>query len=47
MKDHPRDREPGDKEIRILKDGRVVFIAPDKDIVDVAECLKEERNKNE
>ncbi len=32
-------RRPGDFEIRILRDGRAIFISPDDAILDVARAL--------
>ena len=37
-------RKLGDMEVRILRDGRVVFLAPDEQLVEVAETL-EPRNR--
>lgn len=34
-------KKPGDFEVRILKDGRVVFVAPDQEMLDVSESLKD------
>jgi len=33
-------RRPGDLEIRLLKDGRVVFVSPDQGLVEVARDLE-------
>ncbi len=35
-------RKPGDFEIRILKDGRLVMIAPDKKLVELAESIRKQ-----
>lgn len=35
----PYQRKVGDFEIRILPDGRVVFVAPDGELAEVAEAL--------
>ncbi|WP_146683860.1 hypothetical protein [Limihaloglobus sulfuriphilus] len=40
--DMPIKRMPGDLELRILADGRIVFIAPDQGMLDVAEKLRDE-----
>lgn len=37
----PYQRKVGDFEIRILPDGRVVFVAPDGELVEVAEALEQ------
>ena len=39
MKKPAYQREPGDYEIRFLKDGRVVFVAPDQTLLDLAHDL--------
>jgi len=36
------ERKPGDLEIRILRDGRVVVLAPDEDVLDIAEHIDPE-----
>ena len=36
----PYQRKTGDFEIRILPDGRLVFVAPDEHLTEVAEELK-------
>ena len=38
---HPYQRKVGDFEIRILPDGRVVFVAPDGELAEVAEALEQ------
>jgi hypothetical protein len=51
----PYMREPGDFEIRILKDGKVVMLAPDETLMEIAKVIepnhyavatKMEANKN-
>jgi hypothetical protein len=37
----PYIRKLGDFEIRILPDGRVVFVAPDEHLTEVAEALEQ------
>lgn len=37
----PYQRKVGDFEIRILPDGRVVFVAPDGELAEVAEALEQ------
>jgi hypothetical protein len=35
----PYKRKPGDFEIRLLRDGRVVFIGPDQALIEIAQGL--------
>jgi hypothetical protein len=42
MKKNPYKRKPGDFEIRVLPDGRVVMIAPDETLIEIAESLKDD-----
>ncbi|MHC4961232.1 MAG: hypothetical protein ACYTGA_03810 [Planctomycetota bacterium] len=37
----PYQRKVGDFEIRILSDGRVVFVAPDEQLAEVAAALEQ------
>ena len=37
----PYQRKVGDYEIRILADGRVVFVAPDEQLTEVAKALEQ------
>ncbi len=37
MKKTPYKRKPGDFEIRILKNGKVVMVAPDETLVEIAQ----------
>lgn len=39
MKNSPYKRRPGDSEIRILTDGRVVMIAPNEKLLEVAQVV--------
>ena len=39
MKKTPYKRKPGDFEIRILKDGKVVMVAPDETLVEIAQAI--------
>jgi hypothetical protein len=36
------ERKTGDFEIRILKDGRLIMIAPDEKLVEIAESLNKQ-----
>jgi hypothetical protein len=40
MKNKPYKRKPGDFEIRILKNGRVVMITPDETLLEVAQIVE-------
>jgi hypothetical protein len=40
MSQKPYQREQGDFELRILKDGRVVMIAPDETLLEIAQALE-------
>jgi hypothetical protein len=40
MKKKPYKRKPGDYEIRILKNGRVVMIVPDETLLEVARAVE-------
>lgn len=46
MKKKPYKRKPGDFEIRILKNNQAVFIAPDQQLLDIAENLKNPNKEN-
>lgn len=39
MKKKSYKRKPGDHEIRILSDGRVVMVAPDQTLLEIAQGL--------
>lgn len=39
MNKEPYKRKPGEFEIRILSDGRVVFISPDEKIMEIAQII--------
>ena len=39
MKKRPYKRKPGDFEIRILKNGKVVMVAPDETLVEIAQTV--------
>ena len=39
MNTEPYKRKPGDFEIRILNDGKVVMIAPDESLIEVAHSV--------
>jgi len=40
MKKIPYKRKPGEFEIRILKNGRVVMVAPDEALIEVAKAVE-------
>ncbi len=40
MSQKPYQREQGDFELRILKDGRLVLIAPDETLIEIAQTLE-------
>jgi hypothetical protein len=40
MKNRPYKRKPGDFEVRILRNGRVVMIAPDEALLEVGERVE-------
>jgi hypothetical protein len=40
MSQTPYQRQQGDFEVRILKDGRVVMIAPDETLLEIAQLLE-------
>ncbi len=39
MKKTPYKRKPGDFEIRILKNGKVVMVAPDETLIEIAQAV--------
>ena len=41
MTKEPYKREPGDLEIRVLKDGRFVLVAPDQELMDLGKTITE------
>lgn len=43
MSEKPRKRRKGEQEIRILPDGRVVFVAPDEVMLSLAQEMESER----
>lgn len=44
MKKKPYKRKPGDLEVRILSDGRVVMIAPDEGLLEVAQAIEPKKD---
>ncbi len=44
MRNKPYKRRPGDYEIRILTDGRVIMIGPDDDMMEVARAIDPQNN---
>jgi hypothetical protein len=45
MSKKPYKRKPGDFEVRILSDGRVVMVAPDEELIEIAHMV--DRNSND
>jgi hypothetical protein len=45
MKNRPYKRKPGDFEVRILADGRVVMVTPDEALVQIARTLEPNNEK--
>jgi hypothetical protein len=41
MTKQPYQRQPGDLEIRVLKDGRFVLVAPDQELMDLGKTITE------
>jgi hypothetical protein len=41
MTEQPYKRQPGDLEIRVLKDGRFVLVAPDQELMDLGKTITE------
>lgn len=41
MTKDPYQRQPGDLEIRVLKDGRFVLVAPDQELMDLGKILSQ------
>ena len=39
MNNKPYKRKPGDFEIRILNDGKVIMLAPDESLIEVAQAV--------
>jgi hypothetical protein len=44
MKEKPYKRKPGDFEVRILSDGRVVMVAPDEELIEIAHTVERSDN---
>lgn len=44
MSKKPYKRKPGDFEVRILSDGRVVMIAPDEELIEIAREVERSGN---
>jgi len=40
MSKKPYKRKPGDFEVRILNDGRVVMVAPDEELIEIARMVE-------
>ena len=45
MRNRPYKRKPGDFEVRILADGRVVMVTPDEALVQIARILEPNNEK--
>jgi hypothetical protein len=45
MKKRPYKRKPGDFEVRILADGRVVMVTPDEALLQIAQVLEPNNGK--
>ena len=45
MSKKPYKRKPGDLEVRILSDGRIVMVAPDEELIEIAREV-ERSNRN-
>ena len=41
MSKKPYKRKPGEFEVRILSDGRVVMVAPDEDLIEIARMMNQ------
>ena len=39
MKKQPYQKQPGDFEIRVLKDSRLVLVGPNQELIDLAQSL--------
>ena len=46
MKKKPYKRKPGDLEIRILPDGRMVMVAPDETLLEIARSIEDDNNRD-
>jgi hypothetical protein len=47
MKKKPYKRKPGDFEVRILSDGRVVMVAPDEELIEIARMVERSDNDSQ
>lgn len=47
MKREPYQRQKGDFEIRILPDGRLVFVAPDEKLILLSQMLEQKDSETE
>ncbi len=45
MKEEKYKRKPGDYEIRVLTDGRIVMIAPNQELMELAQILESENKE--
>ncbi len=44
MSKKPYKRKPGDFEVRILSDGRIVMVAPDEELIEIARHVERSDN---
>ena len=44
MSKKPYKRKPGDFEVRILSDGRIVMVAPDEELIEIARYVERSDN---
>jgi hypothetical protein len=44
MSKKPYKRKPGDFEVRILSDGRMVMVAPDEELIEIAREVERRTN---
>jgi hypothetical protein len=47
MRNKPYKRKPGDFEVRILRDGRVIMLVPDENLLEAAKAIEAKPNAAE
>jgi len=47
MRQEPHKREQGEFELRVLKDGRLVMVAPDEELLEIAQSLTDGNEPSE